>query len=105
MHRAFKLLLIALMIIVTAVFGLGYWGFHLVNRSLPVIEGEIQMQSISRGVEVFRDGYHVPHIMAGDQRGLFLAQAYVTAQDRLWQTDLWRRMARGRLSGSLGPSM
>ncbi len=105
MHRAFKLLLIALMIIVTAVFGLGYWGFHLVNRSLPVIEGEIQMQSISRGVEVFRDGYHVPHIIAGDERELFLAQAYVTAQDRLWQMDLWRRMARGRLSEILGPSM
>ena len=39
------------------------------------------------------------------QEDLFLAQGYVTAQDRLWQMDAFRRNANGELAEILGPSL
>ena len=38
------------------------------------------------------------------QDDLFFAQGFVQAQDRLFQMDLWRRSAQGRLSEVLGPN-
>jgi hypothetical protein len=46
----------------------------------------------------------VPHIYAASQDDLFLAQGFVQAQDRLFQMDLWRRSAQGRLSEVMGPN-
>src|SRR5439155_50566 len=45
----------------------------------------------------------VPHIRASSVEDLAEAQGYVMAQDRLWQMDLLRRVARGQLSEILGP--
>ncbi len=42
---------------------------------------------------------------AATQDDLFLAQGYVTAQDRLWQMDVFRRNAKGELAEILGPSL
>jgi penicillin amidase len=56
-------------------------------------------------VEVLRDARGVPHLRARSLDDLFLAQGYVTAQDRLWQMDLSRRLARGELSEIFGESM
>jgi penicillin amidase len=51
---------------------------------------------------VLRDGFGVPHIFAADEHDLFFLQGYVTAQDRLWQMDIYRRAASGRLAEVLG---
>lgn len=53
-------------------------------------------------VLIYRDEFGVPHIFADTNRGLFEAYGYVVAQDRLWQMELSRRAARGRLSEILG---
>jgi len=53
-------------------------------------------------VTVVRDRWGVPHIYASDEHDLYVAQGYVTAQDRLWQMLLRRQAARGRLSDWLG---
>jgi penicillin amidase len=42
---------------------------------------------------------------AATQDDLFVAQGYVTAQDRLWQMDAFRRNANGNLAEILGPSL
>ena len=55
-------------------------------------------------VRVVRDTWGVPHIYAANQDDLFFAQGFVQAQDRLFQMDLWRRSAQGRLSEVLGPN-
>ena len=44
----------------------------------------------------------MPHIRARSLEDAVLAQGYVTAQDRLWQMDLSRRLAQGELSEILG---
>ena len=51
---------------------------------------------------VERDIWGVPHIKARSLEDMAEAQGYVMAQDRLWQMDLLRRVARGRLSEILG---
>ncbi len=60
------------------------------------------MDGLAAPVRVVRDRWGVPHIHAQNQRDLFVAQGFVQAQDRLFQMDLWRRAAQGRLSEVLG---
>jgi penicillin amidase len=73
--------------------------------ALPVLDGDVHLAGLSAPVTVRRDGHGVPHIEAGSQEDLFVAQGYVTAQDRLWQMDMLRRNSRGDLAEILGPSM
>lgn len=56
-------------------------------------------------VEVWRDSLGVPHVWAGDEEDLFRAVGYVQAQDRLWQMELFRRVADGRMAEVLGPRL
>ncbi|NQT11235.1 MAG: penicillin acylase family protein, partial [Planctomycetes bacterium] len=45
----------------------------------------------------------VPHIYAKSEGDLFFAQGFVAAQDRLYQIDMWRRVAVGETAEVLGP--
>src|ERR1700739_1401611 len=60
---------------------------------------------LSAPVTVRRDQHGVPHIDAATQEDMFVAQGYVTAQDRLWQMDAYRRSANGELAEVMGPSL
>jgi penicillin amidase len=62
----------------------------------------MEIVGLSAPVRVVRDRWGVPHIFAEAQDDLFFAQGFVQAQDRLFQMDLWRRAALGRLSEVLG---
>src|SRR2546427_11285202 len=62
---------------------------------LAQIEGEIKIPGLKEPVEVLRDRWGVPHIYAKNANDLFFAQGFVAAQDRLFQLELWRRLARG----------
>jgi len=53
-------------------------------------------------VEVWRDSLGVPHVWARDEEDLFRAIGYVHAQDRLFQMEMFRRVADGRLAEILG---
>jgi penicillin amidase len=55
-------------------------------------------------VEILRDKWGVPHIYAQNSDDLFFAQGWITAKDRLFQIDLWRRIGTGKLAEVLGPS-
>ena len=58
---------------------------------------------LSSPVTIIRDPWGVPHIYAENDHGMYFAFGYVQAQDRLWQMDMQRRLARGLLSQILGP--
>jgi penicillin amidase len=77
-------------------------GYYLIQKSLPVVEGELQLAGLEAPVSVWRDEHGVPHIEAQSEHDLYLAQGYVTAQDRLFQMDLSRRQASGELSEVVG---
>lgn len=70
---------------------------------LARIEGRIVLQGLSKPVEVLRDRWGVPHIYAQTAQDLFFAQGFVTAQDRLYQMEMWRRTGAGELAEVLGP--
>jgi penicillin amidase len=78
---------------------------ELAQKSLAQIDGELQVPGLQRGVQVIRDSWGVPHIYAETVDDLFFSQGYVTAQDRLWQMEWWRRGNEGRLAEVLGPEM
>lgn len=71
-------------------------------RSLPPRSGALRIKGLREAVEVYRDDRGVPHIYARSLHDLYLAQGYVTAQDRLWAMDVNRRTASGRLAEVLG---
>ena len=54
-------------------------------------------------VEILIDRWGVPHIYAGSEDDVFLAQGWNAARDRLWQLDLWKRRGDGTLSEVFGP--
>src|SRR5689334_4535183 len=53
-------------------------------------------------VSIYRDEFGVPHIFAETNRGLFEGYGYAIAHDRLWQLELFRHAAQGRLAELLG---
>ena len=75
------------------------------KAALPVLDGDLRVAGLSAPVTVRRDAHGVPHIEAATEDDLFVAQGYVTAQDRLWQMDAFRRNANGVLAEILGPSL
>ena len=54
--------------------------------------GRYACRAFRSAVTVRRDQHGVPHIEAATLDDLFEAQGYVTAQDRLWQMDMARRV-------------
>jgi penicillin G amidase len=90
----------ALVLVLVATFVLT--GLILIYRPLPTIDGESRLLGIDQRAEVLRDSYGVPHIYARTAHDLFYLQGYVTAQDRLFQMELYRRAGEGRLSEVLG---
>lgn len=76
-----------------------YW---LMRKSLPVTTGTETISSLTSPVNAYRDKNGVPHIVAKNLKDLYMAQGYVTAQERMFQMDLSRRQASGQLSEVIG---
>jgi penicillin amidase len=74
----------------------------LAKAALAQIDGEIKAAGLRAPVQVVRDTWGVPHITAQSVDDLFFAQGYVMAQDRLWQMEMWRRAAEGRMAEIAG---
>lgn len=79
---------------------LGVYGYLLSTK--PKYEGELQLTQLDQKVEVYFDDYGVPHIYAQSEKDAMRALGFVHAQDRLWQMELLRRIAPGRLSELFG---
>ena len=87
-------------LIICAIITIALFGF--LQYSKPKYEGEIALKNISKSTEVFFDDYGIPHIYAGNEHDAMVALGYVHAQDRLWQMELVRRIAPGKLSEIFG---
>ncbi len=77
-------------------------GTFFVMRAQPTTNGNAKLVGLSANVSVVRDKNGIPHITAATEDDLFMAQGYVHAQDRLFQMELFRRAASGRLSEFAG---
>ena len=98
MRRFKKFLLVLLVLVVVIGIGLCAYIFHL----KPKYEGELQLKNLQKETTVYFDEYGVPHIYADSEKDAMTALGYVHAQERLWQMELLRRIAPGRLSEIFG---
>jgi len=76
-----------------------------VQNSKPVYNGSLSLQGLDEEVSVFFDAYGIPHIFAENEKDAYVALGYVHAQDRLWQMEVMRRIAAGRLSEIFGEDL
>ncbi|MBM3765559.1 MAG: penicillin acylase family protein [Acidobacteria bacterium] len=80
--------------------GIGtYWYAY---RPLPQTSGSVAAP-VKESVRVERDALAMPRIHAASLEDLMFAQGFVTAQDRFWQMETFRKMAMGELAGIVGP--
>ena len=86
----------------------------LLLSCLPIVphtsaqQSAVQLQGIKARITIRRDDRGIPYIEAQNEEDLYFGQGYATAQDRLWQMDLFRRTARGELAeifGTLSPAI
>ena len=75
-----------------------YW---IAYRPLTQTSGEITAP-ISAQASIARDALGVPHISAENWEDAIFLEGFATAQDRLWQMDVLRRLAAGELSEAIG---
>ncbi|MGR3993208.1 penicillin acylase family protein [Pseudomonas sp. 1121_17] len=80
----------------------GYWYVH---SKQPQRDGELSLRGLQAPVNVRYDERGVPHIQAQSETDLYRALGYVHAQDRLFQMEIMRRLARGELAEVLGSKL
>ncbi len=79
--------------------------FIYVHGKLPHRSGEQTLPGLQAPVTVRFDERGVPHINANNQADLYRALGYTQAQDRLFQMEMLRRLARGELAQVLGSKL
>ena len=100
--RILKVTLYLLLILLVVLASVGIFCIIKLRGSLPIRDGELQIKELNLPVTVTTDRFGVPTIIATTRRDAAIALGYVTAQDRLFQMDLLRRRAAGRLSEVVG---
>lgn len=68
----------------------------------PQMQGELSLSNLQNSVKVIFDEYGVPHIYAQSETDAYRALGYLHAQERLFQMEMVRRVAAGKLSEILG---
>nr|WP_298998995.1 penicillin acylase family protein [uncultured Allomuricauda sp.] len=96
-----KVLWVLAILIVLIVLGATFF----INSLKPDYGGQQSLEGLNGEVTVFYDAYGIPHIYSEKEEDAFRALGYVHAQDRLWQMELLRRVAKGRLSEVFGPDL
>ena len=76
--------------------------YFFLARSLPNYNESFTLAGLSGEVEIVRNTHNVPHIFADADPDVFFGLGFVHAQDRLWQMQMLRRTAQGRLSEMFG---
>ncbi len=71
---------------------------------VPHRPGGVTIGTGTETATVFRDSYGVPHIYATTMAGMWFADGWVQAQDRMFQLELTRLAIEGNLSKIFGPS-
>jgi len=88
-------------ILIAAPLGGGYL-FWAAKRAEPDYSGEVALSGLEAPVTVRFGPHAVPTIEAKGIRDLLFAQGYLVAAERMWQMDLMRRLASGRLAEVMG---
>ncbi len=74
----------------------------LIIFSSAITAGRFHSSKIISDIEVYRDSFAVPYIIAQSDEDVAFALGYLHAQERLFTMDFIRRAGEGRLSEILG---
>jgi penicillin amidase len=66
-------------------------------------QGQLVLAGLSANARIVRDPFGIPHVDAANLVDAYRALGFAHAQDRLWQMEVLRRSARGRLAEIVGP--
>lgn len=97
-----KKLLLILFIILIAV-GIGGY-FYLTNANQYQTDGTLQLEGLKGEVKIIRDEKNMPYIYAENRHDVLFGQGFAMAQDRLFQMQLNRMFAEGRIAELAGAS-
>ncbi|MGK0382119.1 MAG: penicillin amidase [Flavobacteriales bacterium] len=96
-------LILKFFVIIFTIAGIaGTWYFY---SKQPLRSGEVSLVNLQAPVNVRYDERGVPHIQAQNEIDMYRTLGYVHAQDRLFQMEMVRRLARGELAAILGPKL
>ena len=98
LKKIYKYLLILVVLIAIGV-------YFFLQSLKPTYDGKLKLTSLKNNVEVYYDDYGIPHIYAQNKLDARRVLGYVHAQDRLWQMEVIRRLAAGRLSELFGEKL
>ncbi|NKC29284.1 penicillin acylase family protein [Falsiroseomonas selenitidurans] len=76
----------------------------LVFTSLPDAREELAIPTLSAPVAITLDGQGIPRIRAANERDAAVAMGWLHARDRMFQMEVMRRGAAGRLAELAGPA-
>lgn len=77
----------------------------LIHRGAAPETGSRAIPGLTAKVRIIRDHASIPHIFAQDRFDLMRAFGYAQAQDRMFQIELRRRLAEGKLAEIFGPDL
>jgi penicillin G amidase len=101
-HRRAVVGLVVAFIFVVTMTGLVY---QATESGLEPESGVVHLAGLTAPVKVIRDAAGIPHIYAQNRLDLARALGYTQAQDRLFQLEMRRRLAEGRLAEVFGPDL
>ena len=78
----------------------GFYFYLTVNNYQS--EGELKLAALDAPVTVSRDSLAIPYIQAQSLADALRAQGFITGQDRLYQAQLYRLLALGRVAEVFG---
>jgi penicillin amidase len=102
LHPVLKTIIGVVILLIAVFITLGVLFSDLTQRSFYEESGTIKIEGLDDTVNVIRNNFGVAHIYARNERDMYFTQGYTHAQDRLWQMDIMRRVAEGRLSEIYG---
>jgi len=79
--------------------------YRLLEDTLPETSGRQVITTIKDPVEITFDVKGIPQIWAQNAHDAYFAMGYQQAADRLFQMDMTRKVAEGRLAGLLGKAV
>lgn len=76
--------------------------YTFLKTTNPVYLASIKVYGLDKEIEIYRDSLGIPYIFAKSDEDNAFALGYLHAQERLFQMDISRRAAEGRLSEVFG---
>ncbi len=96
-----KILIYVLLVIIGLIIGT----FIYMQGQKPDYDGKLTLKGLNEKVDVYFDKWGIPHIYAQNRHDAYMALGYVHAQERLFQMEMMRRVASGRLAEILGKDL